>query len=132
MPPPVSFDRALVGVSAAALLLLVLAGGSRPGPLSAALLAGLGLLTAWTALSWLWSDSPPVALDEARRIAVYLGAAALVVLAGRRVPLAWLVAGIAAGGTVAVAWNLWLRLAPDWAGRSPLRSDIGQLADPVG
>jgi O-Antigen ligase/Tetratricopeptide repeat len=129
---PVSFDRALVGVSAAALLLLVLAGGSRPGPLSAALLAGLGLLTAWTALSWLWSDSPPVALDEARRVAVYLGAAALVVLVGRRAPLAWLVAGIAAGGTVAVAWNLWLRLAPDWAGRSPLRSDIGQLADPVG
>ena len=29
---PVSFDRALVGVSAAALLLVVLAGGSRPGP----------------------------------------------------------------------------------------------------
>ena len=40
--------------------------------------------------------------------------------------------GIAAGATVAVAWNLWLRLAPDWAGRGPLRTDIGQLADPVG
>jgi hypothetical protein len=29
-------------------------------------------------------------------------------------------------------WNLFLRLAPDWAGRAPLRTDIGQLADPVG
>ena len=129
---PASFDRALVGVGAAALLLVVLAGGSRPGRLSAALLAGLGLLTAWTALSWLWSDSPPLALDEAPRVAVYLGAATVVVLAGRRVPVAWLAGGVLAGASIAVGWNLWLRLAPDWAGRSPLRSDIGQLADPIG
>ncbi|HJX47680.1 MAG TPA: hypothetical protein VJ375_07535, partial [Gaiellaceae bacterium] len=71
---PVSFDRGLVGVSAAALVLVVLVRGSRPGRLSGALLAGLGLLTAWTALSWLWSDSPPVALEEAQRTAVYLAA----------------------------------------------------------
>lgn len=129
---PASFDRALVGVGAAALLLVVLAGGSRPGRLSAALLAGLGLLTAWTALSWLWSDSPPLALDEASRVAVYLGAATVVVLAGRRVPVAWLAGGVLAGASIAVGWNVWLRLAPDWAGRSPLRSDIGQLADPIG
>jgi len=129
---PVSFDRALVGVSAAALLLVVFVGGSRPGRLSGALLVGLGLLTAWIAASWLWSDSPPVALEEAQRTAVYLAAAALVVLAGRRVPTAWLVGGVVAGATVAVGWNLCLRLAPDWAGRAPLRTDIGQLADPVG
>jgi tetratricopeptide (TPR) repeat protein len=129
---PVAFDRALVAVSVAALLLVVLVGGSRPGRLSGALLGGLGLLTVWTALSWLWSDSPPAAPVEAQRTAVYLGAAALVVLAGRRVPVAWLVGGVTAGATVAVGWNLWLRLAPDWAGRAPLRSDIGQLADPIG
>jgi tetratricopeptide (TPR) repeat protein len=129
---PASFDRGLVGVGAAALLLVVLAGGARPGRLSTALLAGLVLLTAWTALSWLWSDSPPIALDEAPRVAVYLGAAGVVVLAGRRVSMSWPAGGILAGASLAVCWNLWLRLAPDWAGRSPLRSDIGQLADPVG
>jgi hypothetical protein len=129
---PVSFDRALVGLAAAALLLVVLVGGSRPGPFSSVLLGALGLLTAWTAASWLWSDSPPVALDEAQRTAAYLAAALLVVLAGKRVPAEWLVGGIVAGASVAVGWNLFLRLAPDWAGRAPLRSDIGQLADPVG
>jgi hypothetical protein len=129
---PVAFDRALVGVSAVALLLVVLMPGSRPGWLSGALLGGLGLLTAWTAASWLWSDSPPVALEEAQRTALYLAAAAAVVLAGRGVAPAWLMGGVAGGATVAVAWNLFLRLAPDWAGRSPLRSDPGQLADPVG
>ena len=127
----VAFDRALVGVSAAALVLVVLVGGARPGRLSGALLLGLGLLTAWTAASWLWSDSPPLALEEAQRTAVYLAAAA-VVLAGRRAPSAWLVGGIVAGASAAVGWNLFLRLAPDWAGRAPLRTDIGQLADPVG
>jgi tetratricopeptide (TPR) repeat protein len=129
---PASYDRALVGVAAAALLLVVLAGGSRPGRLSSLLLAGLGLLTAWNALSWLWSDSPPIALDEAPRVAVYLGATAVVVLAGRRVPVSWLAGGVLAGASAAAGWNLWLRLAPDWAGRAPLRTDIGQLADPVG
>jgi Tetratricopeptide repeat len=129
---PVAFDRALVGAGAAALLLVVLVRGSGPGRLSGVLLAALGLLTAWTAASWLWSDSPPVALVEAQRTAVYLAAAAAVVLAGRRLPAAWIAGGIAAGATVAVAWNLFIRLAPDWSGRSPLRTDIGQLADPVG
>jgi hypothetical protein len=129
---PVAFDRALLALSVAALLLVVLVGGSRPGRLSGALLAGLGLLTAWTAASWLWSDSPPAALEDAQRTAVYLAGAALVVLAGRRVPTAWLAGGVVAGASVAVGWNLFLRLAPDWAGRSPVRTDIGELADPVG
>jgi len=121
-----------VGAGVAALLLVVLVHGSRPGRLAGLLLVALGLLTAWTALSWFWSDSPPAAPPPARRAAAYLAAATLVVLAGRRVPVAWLAGGVAAGGTAAVGWNLFIRLAPDWAGRSPLRSDIGQLADPVG
>lgn len=129
---PVSFDRALVGVTAAALLVVVLVRGSRPGRLSGIVLVALGLLAAWTAASWFWSDSPPVALEEAQRTAVYLAVAAAVVLAGRRVPPAWLAGGVVAGATAAVGWNLLLRLAPDWAGRSTLRTDIGQLADPVG
>jgi hypothetical protein len=96
------------------------------------LLAALGLLTAWTAASWLWSDSPPLALQEAQRAALYLAVASAVVLAGRRVSLVWIAGGVAAGASVAAFWNLGIRLAPDWLGRSALRTDIGQLADPVG
>jgi hypothetical protein len=129
---PVAVDRALLGVSALALLVVLLIRGERPGRLSATLLVALGLLTAWTAASWLWSDSPPVALQEAQRAALYLSVAAAVVLAGRRVPLAWMCGGAAAGATLAAVWNLGIRLAPDWLGRSALRTDIGQLADPVG
>jgi hypothetical protein len=129
---PVAVDRALVGVSALALLVVVLVGGERPGRLAGTLLAALGLLAAWTVASWLWSDSPPIALEEAQRAALYLAVACAVVLAGRRVPLAWACGGVAAGATVVAVWNLGIRLAPDWLGRSPLRTDVGQLADPVG
>jgi Tetratricopeptide repeat len=96
------------------------------------MLGALALLTAWTTASWLWSDSPPAALQEAQRVAVYLAGALVVVVAGRRAPLAWVAGGVAAGIVPVAVWNLALRLAPDWTGRSPVRSDIGSLADPVG
>jgi hypothetical protein len=129
---PVSWDRALVVLAAAALALVALTGGERPGRPAAVGLGALALLTAWAAASWLWSDSPPAALEEAQRVAVYLAAALVVVVAGRRAPLPWLAGGVAAGIVPVAAWNLALRLAPDWTGRSPLRTDIGSPADPVG
>jgi hypothetical protein len=129
---PVSWDRALVVIAALALALIALAGVERPGRPAAAVLASLALLTAWSAASWLWSDSPPAALEEAQRVAVYLAAAVVVVVAGRRAPLQWLAGGVAAGVVPVAGWNLLLRLAPDWTGRAPLRVDIGSLADPVG
>ncbi|HET7572862.1 MAG TPA: tetratricopeptide repeat protein [Gaiellaceae bacterium] len=125
-------DRALVLLAAAALALLLLAPVERPGRPVLALVAALAALTAWTAASWLWSDSPPAALEEAQRVAAYLAAALAVAAAGRRLPLAWLAGGVAAGAAAAATWNLLLRLAPDWTGRGAVRTDIGQLADPVG
>ncbi len=130
--PPVSWDRWLVIFAALALIVLLLAGAEAPGRPAAALLAALGLLTAWAAASWLWSDSPPAAPEEAQRIALYLAAAAAVVVAGRRAPLGAVAGGIAAGVAPVAGWNLALRLAPDWTGRAPQRTDIGSLADPVG
>src|SRR6185312_10060292 len=91
----VSWDRALIGLCAAALLLVILAGGERPGRYALVFLGALGLLTAWTAASWLWSDSPPVALVEAQRVALYFGVAIACVLAGRRLSLHWLAGGVA-------------------------------------
>ena len=128
----VSWNRALVLLAVAALGLLLLAPVERPGRPVLATAGALGLLTAWTAASWLWSLAPPAALDEAQRVAVYFAAAAVVAVAGRRAPLPWLAGGVAAGIVPASCWNLALRLAPDWAGRPRSNADIGSLADPVG
>jgi len=122
-----SWNRALVLVSAAALALAIVGGAERPGRLSAALLAALAFLTAWTAASWLWSDSPPLALEEAQRVALYLVVAALVALAGTRASPTWIAGGVVAGAVVVALWNLVTRIRgvanPD---------DLGALAQPVG
>lgn len=128
----VTWDRALVLLAVAAFGLLVLAGVGPPGRYATVLLAALALLTAWTAASWLWSDSPSAALVEAQLAGAYLAAVLAVVVAGRRAPLPWLAGGVAVGIVPAACWNLGLRLAPDWAGRPRVRADIGSLADPVG
>src|SRR5690348_2208192 len=78
---PLSWDRAPVGVAALALVLAVLAVARRPGTHALTMLAALAFLAAWTAASWLWSESPPRALVEAQRVALYLGIATAVVLA---------------------------------------------------
>jgi hypothetical protein len=129
---PLSWNRAFVALAAVALLLVLLAPVERPGRLATGTIAALALLTAWTASSWFWSDSPGLAPLEAQRAALYLLTAVVVVLAGRRVPIAHVSAGILAAVSAAALWNLALRLAPDWTGRGALRTDIGQLADPIG
>jgi O-antigen ligase len=129
---PPAWNRAFVALAAAALLLVLLVPVERPGRFATATIAALGLLTAWTAASWFWSDSPALAPLEAQRVALYLMAAVVTVLAGRRIPLASVSAGILAAATAAGAWNLAIRLAPDWTGRAAVRTDIGQLADPIG
>jgi len=128
----VTWDRALVGLAALVLVSLLLIDVPRPGRPTTAMLGALAFLTAWTAASWLWSDSPPAAPEEAQRVALYLAAAVAVVVAGRRVAPVWLVTGVAAGVVPVAGWNLAVRLAPDWTGRAPLRGDIGSLAAPVG
>jgi hypothetical protein len=128
----VSWDRALVLLSLTAFTLVVTPGAERPGRLPTTMLAGLAVLTAWTAASWLWSDSPPAALVEAQRTGAYLAAAVAAVVAGRRAPLPSVAAGVAAGVVPVACWNLALRLAPDWTGRPRALTDIGALADPVG
>src|SRR3954470_17052376 len=70
-----TWDLALVALCAAALAILIVDGGSRPNRRALVFLCSLGALTAWTALSYFWSDSPPLAPAEAQRIALYLAAA---------------------------------------------------------
>jgi hypothetical protein len=121
----VSYDRALLVLCAVALVAAVAWRVERPGAPEAALLASLGAFTAWTAASWLWSESPPRALVEAPRVALYAVAAAVVVLAGRRVGPVWIAGGVAAAATLVALWNLVVMVR----GAS---GDTGAVAEPVG
>ena len=107
----VTWGWASVVLGGVALVLVIVTGGERPGRYGSVLLAALASLTAWTAASWLWSDSPPLALVEAQRVALYLFAAIAVSLAGKRIPLRFTAAGIVGGTTVAAVWNLVIHIA---------------------
>ena len=101
---------------------------------SAVELAFLGLataLTAWTALSALWSSAPGVPLLETDRTLVYLAAfAALLAVGGRRSP-APLAAGVGVACVAICSWALWGRLEPAAA---PPSVGLGayRLTGPVG
>jgi|tagenome__1003787_1003787.scaffolds.fasta_scaffold20983872_1 hypothetical protein len=120
-------DRALVAVTAAGLVVALVAGGARPTRAGAVFVGSLAGLTVWTALSYVWSESPPRALDEAQRVALYAVAAAVVVFGGRWVDLRAIAFGVGAAAVVIAAWNLAARLHgvahPE---------DTGALATPVG
>jgi hypothetical protein len=97
-----TWDRALLGLAVVVLLRGLLFDAWRPGRDGAALLVALAALTAWTALSWLWSASPARALEEAQRVALYTAVAAVVLVCWRRTP-SWVVP---AAVCVVAAWNL--------------------------
>jgi hypothetical protein len=122
-----SWNRALVLTCAVALALVIAGAADAPGRWSAVLVASLALLTAWTAASWLWSESPPLALEEAQRVALYLVVAALVALAGRRVPAVWIAGGVAGACVLVAVWNLVVRIRGD---ANP--NETGAFTDPVG
>ena len=84
------------------LLWSLLVRADRPGRDGAVLLGALGALTAWTAASWFWSESPARALEEAQRVALYAATAAAVLVCWRRVP-SWVVVAAVA---VIAWWNL--------------------------
>ncbi|HEY2373591.1 MAG TPA: O-antigen ligase family protein [Gaiellaceae bacterium] len=105
-----TWNLALIVVCAVALVVVLVDGGERPTPHAAVFVGALGLLTAWTALSYFWSDSPPLALVEAQRVALYFTVALAVVLTRRWLEPPWLCAGVAGAATLVAAWNLVLHL----------------------
>jgi O-antigen ligase len=92
----------------AAVAVLVLAGTAplRVGGSPIVLIAGLTLLTAWTALSAIWSSEPSTSLSEATRTPIYAVAAlALVGFASAGASLALLL-GVAVATTGVAAFSL--------------------------
>jgi hypothetical protein len=100
---PLTWDRPLIGVAALVLVVGLLWSVERPSRLASIWLVALGGLAAWTAASWLWSESPARALEEAQRVALYALVGAAVVLNRCRVPASPVVVATAA---VVVLWNI--------------------------
>lgn len=111
----VTWSRALVAVCA----VLLLVRGSRPTRAGRLFVAALGGLTLWTALSYVWSESPGSALIEAQRVALY-AAVALAVMMHRVSARA-----VVAAAVVVACWNLVTRA--DGIGAS-----TGAGAEPIG
>ena len=105
-----TWNLALIVVCAVALVVVLVDGGERPALYAVVFVGSLALLTAWTALSYFWSDSPPLALVEAQRVALYFAVALAVVLMRRRLEPRWLCAGVAGAATLVAAWNLVLHI----------------------
>jgi hypothetical protein len=105
-----TWNLALIAVCAAALVVVLLDGGERPTLTAGVFLGALALLTLWTALSYFWSDSPPLAPVEAQRVALYFAVALVAVLVRRRLEARWVCAGVAGGATLIAGWNLVLHI----------------------
>jgi O-antigen ligase len=118
----------LLWASATALLVRHEVGVSR---LELAQLGALAALSAWTALSAVWSESLTLTLEEAKRPLLYLaGAGALALWAGRR-PLVEVAAGVAAAGALVCGWNLAARRWPDALDQS-IAGQPGDFGAPIG
>jgi hypothetical protein len=112
------------------LAVLIARGIGRPGTSALLFVGALAALVAWTATSLLWSSHVSATVLEAQRALVYLGAAALFVLAGRGKAL---LAGVLGAATLLCAYGLadWLLGNPD----APLSADplaAERLSEPIG
>jgi hypothetical protein len=118
-----------------ALVLLAAVGAERPLPRTAPArlaLAGLALLTVWTAASLTWAPLSAPAVDDLQRLLLYLGALVAAIAFLRPRPTARVVElGLAAGALVVVGYGLAGRLLPGIVQLSSGVSAAGRLEQPL-
>jgi O-Antigen ligase len=131
------FDRPrlIAGIIAWALVVVAAVLAPRPLPTSTAgrvALAGLFLLTAWTALSLIWAPLGGRAQDDLQRLLLYLGffTASLALLRGP-VVRGWLEPAVAFGALVVVGYGLAERLLPGLIEFDRSRTASGRLEQPL-
>jgi hypothetical protein len=126
---PTSWGWSSVAVLGA-LAVLLARGARRPRGPALVLLGGLAGFTCWTALSVAWSEDVDASVLELERSVLYLGVAAVFLVAATRVAL---VAGTLVAAAVLCGYGLgdWLLGTPE----TPLVEDPSvaeRLADPIG
>lgn len=121
---------ALATLSLGAMGAALLAGWARPSRAALAWVGLLGALTAWTALSALWSAAPGTALAEASRTLLYLGAAAVIAFAARE-GLRWVPHALMVAITAICLDCLALRIFPGFPGQGAYLG-YGRLYEPLG
>jgi hypothetical protein len=131
------FDRPrlIAGIAAWAVVLVAAVLAPRPLPNSAAgraALAGLFLLTAWTALSLIWAPLGGRAQDDLQRLLLYLGyfAASLALLRGPIVRRC-LEPAVVLGALTVVGYGLAERLLPGLIELDRSRTAKGRLEQPL-
>jgi O-Antigen ligase len=131
------FDRPrlIAGIAAGALVVVVAILAPRPLPTSAAgrlALAGLFLLTAWTALSLIWAPLGGRAQDDLQRLILYLAffIAALALLRGPALRR-WLEPAVVLGTVTVVGYGLAERLLPGLIEFDRSRTASGRLEQPL-
>jgi O-Antigen ligase len=112
------------------LAVLLWRGAARPSRAAVALVAGLAALTAWAAASTSWSSDVAASVLEVERLLLYVGAAAVLVLAGSAPAL---LAGVLGATTLLCTVGLanWLLGDPE----VPLSADpraADRLTEPIG
>jgi hypothetical protein len=131
------FDRPrlIAGIGAWVLVFVVAVAAPQPLPRSTAgriALAGLVLLTAWTALSLIWAPLGGRAQDDLQRLLLYLAyfAAGLALLRGPLVRR-WLEPAMAGGALIVVGYGLAERLVPGLIELDRSRTASGHLEQPL-
>jgi O-Antigen ligase len=131
------FDRPrlIAGIVAWALVIVAVVSAQRPLPVSTPgrlALAGLSLLTAWTALSLIWAPLGGRAQDDLQRLLLYLGffTAAVAVLRGVGVRR-WLEPGVVLAAFAVVSYGLAERLLPALLEFDRSRTASGKLEQPL-
>jgi hypothetical protein len=131
------FDRPrlIAGVAAWALVVVAAVAAPRPLPSSRAgrlALAGLFLLTAWTALSLTWAPIGGRAEDDLQRLLLYLAffLTAVALLRGATVRR-WLEPAMAGGALIVVGYGLTERLLPGVLEFARSRTASGRLEQPL-
>jgi O-Antigen ligase len=131
------FDRPrlIAGIGAWALVLVAAVLAPRPLPNSAegrAALAGLFLLTAWTALSLIWAPLGGRAQDDLQRLLLYLAyfAASLALLRGP-VVRRWLEPAVVLGALTVIGYGLAERFLPALIEFDRSRTAKGRLEQPL-
>ncbi len=131
------FDRARLVAGVVAWTLVILAALTAPRPLPGsgpgrAALAGLALLTVWTALSLLWAPIAEDAEDDLQRLLLYVGSfwAASVFFRGAGIQR-WLEPALALSAFVIVGYGLAERLLPDLIELQRSETSSGRLEQPL-